>query len=125
LTTVNLPVHDRCNVGSTDRASEWSKPGTLEGETVVDRATRVEGADEVRVVARPDGYYWLADDGRLEVGPFPSAEAARLDAEAAEESDLKPAETIAEAEDEIGIAGWIDPDGGVPAEEERPRIEEH
>jgi hypothetical protein len=92
---------------------------------VVDRATKAEGTDEVKVVARPDGYYWVAEDGRREVGPFTTAEDARLDADAADESDLQPAETIAEAEDEIGIAGWIDPEIGAPAEEERPRIEEH
>ncbi len=26
-----------------------------------------------RVVARPDGYYWIADNGRQEFGPFATA----------------------------------------------------
>ena len=34
-------------------------------------------------------------------------------------------ETLEEAEDEIGVAGWIDPDTGEPAEEGVPRIEDH
>ena len=33
--------------------------------------------------------------------------------------------TLAEAEDEIGISGWIDPDTGQPAEESIPRTEDH
>jgi hypothetical protein len=81
-------------------------------------------ADAV-VVERPDGFYWVADGGRNEVGPFASFAAAQADMNAAFESDLEPAETLQEAEAEIGIAEWIDPETGLPAEEERPRIEDH
>ena len=41
------------------------------------------------------------------------------------ESDLEPGESLAEAESEVGIADWIDPDTGQPAEESVPRIEDH
>lgn len=82
-------------------------------------------ATEPRVVLKPDGYYWVATDGRHPVGPFATAEAARLDALSGDESDIEPAETLLEAEDEIGQSDWIDPETGGPAEEQRPRTEEH
>ena len=34
-------------------------------------------------------------------------------------------EPLQEAESEIGIAEWIDPDTGGPAEDSVPRIEDH
>ena len=33
------------------------------------------------------------------------------------DSDYEPGETVEEAEDEIGISDWIDPDTGDPGEE--------
>ena len=81
--------------------------------------------DDVRLIERPDGWYWESIDGSREHGPF----ATRLEAEDGleiwDEDSLEVGETLAQAEDEIGIAGWIDPDTGVPAEEEPSRIEEH
>lgn len=82
--------------------------------------------EDARIVARPDGFYWLADEGRREVGPFATAADAAADMRSAEEqSDLAPEETREEAEAQIGIADWIDPDTGLPAEEARTHIEEH
>jgi hypothetical protein len=78
-----------------------------------------------RIVQRPDGYHWLAADGRREVGPFATFEEAEFDLHADEHSDVEPDETLAEAEREIGIADWIDPETGEPGESERPRIEDH
>lgn len=78
-----------------------------------------------RIVARPDGFYWIADEGKQEFGPFESAAAALADLRAAEETGLEPVETLQEAEGEVGIADWIDPETGEPGEETRPRIEEH
>jgi len=37
----------------------------------------------------------------------------------------EPGETLEEAESEIGIADYLDPETGAPAEEERPRLEDH
>jgi hypothetical protein len=84
-----------------------------------------EPAIETRIVTRPDGYHWLTADGRRETGPFTTFEEAELDLHADEHSDVEPEETLAEAESEIGIADWIDPETGKPAEEERPRLEDH
>ena len=41
------------------------------------------------------------------------------------EADFEPGESLEEAEDEIGIANWVDPDTGAPAEEGIPRLEDH
>ncbi len=85
----------------------------------------VEPAVETRIVTRPDGYHWLSADGKREMGPFATFEEAEFDLRADEHSDVEPDETLTEAESEIGIADWIDPETGKPAEEERPRIEDH
>lgn len=76
-------------------------------------------------VERQDGFYWReAHDGK-EYGPFATLAEAEADALSSEITDFEPAETIEEAEAEIGIAEWVDPDTGVPAEESVPRIEDH
>jgi hypothetical protein len=83
-------------------------------------------ADErlARVVERPDGYYWLGFDGHQEFGPFADLDETLGDMEAAEDDAFEPGETLAEAEREIGIAEWIDPDTGEPAEDTATRIPE-
>jgi hypothetical protein len=45
--------------------------------------------------------------------------------QARDEAQLEPGETVQEAESEIGIADWVDPETGEPAEEGVPRIEDH
>ena len=82
-------------------------------------------ADRARIIERPDGFYWHAEDRGAEYGPFPSLAEAAADMRSAEDSEYEPGETLAEAEDEIGISGWIDPDTGEPAEESIPRTEDH
>ena len=82
------------------------------------------GSDRTRVVGRPDGYYWQSADRREEHGPFQTLPEAVEAMNSVSESELEPGESLAEAEDEIGIAGWIDPDTGQPAEESIPHIED-
>ena len=81
--------------------------------------------DRARVVERPDGYYWLAEEAQGEYGPFPTLREAVANMEGAGNGAYEPGETLAEAEDEIGISDWIDPDTGQPAEEYIPRTEDH
>lgn len=71
-----------------------------------------------RVIERPDGFYWEDDaDGRT-YGPFPTAFAAIDDMRNEDtEGEYEEGESLAEAEAEIGITDWIDPDTGLPAEE--------
>ena len=81
----------------------------------IKEAAPVDAASEL-IVSRADGHYWVAADGRQEFGPFASAELARQDRDRSDELAPEPGETLAEAESEIGIADWIDPETGVPAE---------
>jgi len=81
--------------------------------------------DETRIVQRPDGYYWQSKEGGKEYGPFATLLAAVQDMQRNGESALEPGETLEEAEAEIGIADWIDPDTGTPAEEDGTRTELH
>jgi hypothetical protein len=83
------------------------------------------GYDRARVVERPDGFYWQAKDNGRESGPFDTLLEAVLDMQASDNGDVEPGESLQEAESEIGIAEFIDPDTGAPSEEERPRLEEH
>jgi hypothetical protein len=89
-------------------------------------ASRNEFADEP-VLKRPDGFYWQKKSGELR-GPFVTraeAEADRLAGGIADEADFDVGESLQEAESEIGVAEWIDPDTGGPAEDHVPRLEDH
>ena len=81
--------------------------------------------DSSRIVERPDGFYWVNDEMRKEAGPFETLEDAIAAMPAEGETDFEPGESLEEAEAEIGIADWVDPDTGAPAEEGVPRIEDH
>jgi hypothetical protein len=81
--------------------------------------------DETRILDRPDGFYWQSRDGRRECGPFATLLEAVQDMQGTDEETPEPGETLAEAEAELGLSDWIDPDTGQLAEEELTRIEEH
>ena len=72
------------------------------------------------IVARPDGYHWLAQDGRQEFGPFETLELAQQDMDAADGGEQEPTLSLQEAEREIGIGEWLDPETGEPAEGPSP-----
>ena len=75
------------------------------------------------IVYRPDGYHWIAPDGRQEFGPFETRADAMADRDEASDGIPAPGESLEEAEDELGQASWIDPDTGELAEgQSRPRI---
>jgi len=83
------------------------------------------------VIERPDGFYVQAPSGE-ESGPYTTlaeAEAELLAAEAAAPDlaagELPEAGDLQEAESEIGVSEWIDPETGGPAEDSVPRIEDH
>jgi len=81
-----------------------------------------------RVIERPDGFYWESKSGGPH-GPFPTLAEAEADMLAggasAEGEEVEEAESLHEAESELGINEWIDPDTGGPAEDNVPRIEDH
>jgi hypothetical protein len=84
--------------------------------------------DRTRIVERPDGFYWQDKEGGREYGPFPTLMEAVQDMEAGGgggEDEIEPEETLEEAEKEIGISEFIDPETGGPAEDGVPRLEDH
>jgi hypothetical protein len=81
--------------------------------------------DSGNVVRHPDGYYWLADEGRQEFGPFSTVDEALAEMHAASDDGLEPGETLQEAERELGMSEWVDPDTGELAEDTHGRFEDH
>jgi len=81
--------------------------------------------DPSRIIERPGGFYWRAKGEVREHGPFDTLFEAVQDMQSSEGQAPEPGATLQEAEANIGIAEWIDPETGQPAEEERPRLEEH
>ena len=81
-----------------------------------------------RVIERADGFYWerLKDEAHGPYATAAEAEAEMLaDGAAAEDEEIEVPAALQEAESELGISEWIDPDTGGPAEDNVPRIEDH
>lgn len=78
----------------------------------------------LRVYRRPDGFHWLAPDGRQEFGPFDTLADALADMDDAEDDSVDRGDGLIEAEQEFGLAGWNDPETGEPAEDTSTRIED-
>lgn len=93
------------------------KPPLTERETPTMKAVpeTMDGPNE-QILKRPDGYYWISPDNKQEVGPFPSYDDALADMRAADAESPEPGESLQEAESELGISDWIDPETGEPAE---------
>jgi hypothetical protein len=81
--------------------------------------------DQLRTLERPDGFYWQDKTTEETYGPFPSIQEAIADAQPVDQPEETKPESLEEAEAEIGIAEWIDPETGEPAEESVPRLEDH
>lgn len=80
------------------------------------------GDDQARVIERPDGFYWQVKLSDELYGPFPTLQAAQQDMEYRDNNGHEEGESLQEAEAEIGIADWIDPETGEPAEGLQPRM---
>lgn len=76
--------------------------------------------DQECLIERPDGFYWQDKPTGKTYGPFPSSTEALLDMQYQEDSNYEEGESLQEAEEEIGIAGWIDTDTGELAEDSTP-----
>lgn len=81
-----------------------------------------EEADQTRLIERPDGFYWQDRLTDKLYGPFVTRFDALEDMQFVEDSAYEEGETLEEAESEIGIADWIDPDTGAPAEGPLPHL---
>ena len=91
----------------------------IDDEAPLDASLPGEG----ELVQRPDGWYWIG--ARSEFGPYASQDDALAAMEAAGDEEIEPGETLFEAEQELGIADWLDPDTGAPAEGVHTRLEDH
>ena len=77
------------------------------------------------ITHHPDGYYWTTQDGKQQFGPFASHAEAFADMHNGDPDDVEPGETLQEAEAELGLSEWIDPDTGELAEGMgHPRLED-
>ena len=103
-----------------------AKPAVSNPEPLKEEAPESAALDD-RVIERPDGFYWESKSGTSH-GPFTTlaeAEADMLSGGAAAAGDDAEGESLHEAESDLGINEWIDPDTGGPAEDNVPRIEDH
>jgi hypothetical protein len=98
------------------------KAGThhVNNEPDVDKEASGTGHRLAQIKIRPDGYFWETQDGKQAFGPFESLELALANMSTADEQAPMTGETLQEAEGEIGIADWIDPETGEPAEGQSP-----
>lgn len=98
----------------------------LDGDDMDDEGD--EGITEVEIgqlLHHPNGYYWITPDGKQEFGPFENLELALADMQSASEESAEPGESLQEAEDELGVADWVDPDTGELAEDlSTPRLQD-
>lgn len=102
-------------------ADGWPAPNRDDEDATDGLAEAAEPPQQAgRIVARPDGYHWLARDGKQEFGPFETLELAQQDMDAADGGEREPALSLQEAEREIGIGEWLDPETGEPAEGPSP-----
>ena len=80
--------------------------------------TLAEPADTSTIIERPDGYYWRDEETGEEFGPFATLADAIADRDQpVDDTSFEPGETVEEAEQELGISEWVDPDTGQPAED--------
>lgn len=73
--------------------------------------------DQTRVIERPDGFYWQDKQSDELYGPFATLLEAVQDMQNHNDSGYEEGESLQEAEAEIGIADWIDPETGRLAED--------
>jgi hypothetical protein len=78
--------------------------------------------DQTRVIERPEGFYWQDKLTDKLYGPFATRLEAALNMQDQDDSGFGEGESLADAEAEIGIADWTDPETGQPAEGSPPHL---
>lgn len=81
--------------------------------------------DDSKIIERTDGYYLHDKRTGEEFGPYASFQDAVASRENVISAELEPCVDLKEAEEELGIADWIDPETGSLAEESVPHLEDH
>jgi hypothetical protein len=81
-------------------------------------------SESARVIERPDGFYWQDELSDKFFGPFATLLEAVQDmqGQSGSDSDFEEGESLEDAEAEIGISNWIDPETGEPAEGLSPHL---
>jgi len=77
-----------------------------------------ETDEEGRIIEHPDGWYWMAPDGRQEFGPFDSYFNARADRDRNKLEGLGEDESLRDLEIEAGITDRVDVESGKPADDD-------
>jgi hypothetical protein len=78
--------------------------------------------EQMRLIERPDGYYWQNKLTEKLYGPFAKLADAMEDNQYQDDSDFEEGASLHEAEEELGIADWIDPETGELAEDSAPHL---
>ena len=73
--------------------------------------------NHARIIERANGFYWQDKVTDELCGPFATLVEAMQDMQNQEETDYQEGESLAEAEADIGMAGWIAPETGEAAED--------
>lgn len=73
--------------------------------------------DQARILECPDGFYWQDAVTGQQYGPFATRIEALQDMELQNDNSIEEGESLEDAEEEIGISTWIDPETGEPAED--------
>jgi hypothetical protein len=112
-----------------NRSKREQPPARRKGNPHPERARAVPGVaaefEDFKVVER-DGAFWvLPRFASAQRGPYASLIEAIEDQSVVNDDEIEPGETLAEAEAEMGVADWIDPDTSELAEDSVPHIEEH
>jgi hypothetical protein len=68
------------------------------------------------ITQHPDGWYWSGSEGKQQFGPFVTRAEAYAHLHGGDPDDIEPGESLQEAEAELGLTDWIDPDTGSLAE---------
>lgn len=81
--------------------------------------------DQTRVIERPDGFYWQDKLTDKLYGSFATMLEAVQDMQYRGDTGYEEGESLEDAEAEIGIADWIDPETGQPAEGSPPHLNDN
>ena len=109
------PNHESPQKGRHEMAGH-PPASPLHGEILQDDdQVLTDGDVQTHVIERPDGFYWQDKPTGKLYGPFPTLLEAREDMQYQEDSDYEEGASLQEAEAEIGITDWIDPETGEPS----------
>jgi hypothetical protein len=76
--------------------------------------------DERGFIEHPDGWYWVAPDGRQQFGPFESHSLAREDRDRCSVEAADEGETLQDVERQTGLDDHIDIQTGRPVDDDTP-----